>query len=71
LLDHLGLDVAAKEIRSAVDQSIQKGFSTSDLSPKEAFSTSEVGTYIANYITNGAEESVSTRNRWIGLSTII
>lgn len=71
MLDHLGLDLAAKEIRSAVDQSIQKGFSTGDLSPKEAFSTSEVGTYIANYITNGAEESVSTRNRWIGLSTII
>lgn len=73
LLEHLGLHEEAKTIEAAVEKSLVLGITTEDLKKKDAFaaSTSKVGDFIADYITNPEDSNLNFKNIYMGQSTII
>jgi 3-isopropylmalate dehydrogenase len=50
LLDGLNLTVEAQEVRDAVAHSMEEGIVTEDIAEGKAYSTSEVGDWIASTI---------------------
>lgn len=73
LLKHLGLDEEADAIERAVEKSIALGITTKDIKRKTqtSTSTSKVGDFIADYITNQDDSNMNFRNIYLGQSTII
>lgn len=73
LLKHLGLDEEADAIERAVEKSIALGITTKDIKRKTqtSTSTSKVGDFIADYITNQDDSNMNFRNIHMGQSTII
>ena len=73
LLKHLGLHEEADAIERAVEKSIALGITTDDIKRKNQFSasTSKVGDFIADYITNQDDSNMNFKNIHMGQSTII
>ncbi|WBA43130.1 3-isopropylmalate dehydrogenase [Hymenobacter canadensis] len=71
LLEHLDLIEEAALVREAVDEALHNGILTSELSPVAAYSTEEVGNYIAFWIADSKEKHWNKSNVEIGVSTII
>jgi 3-isopropylmalate dehydrogenase len=68
MLEYFGLIEESKAVHEAVLHAIQNGVVTKDLKESYYYTTSDVGTYICNYIDR---ESVLNNNIEIGQSTII
>lgn len=71
LLRHLGLQDEAESIETAVEKSLELGFTTEDLKPENPLSTSKVGDFIADYILNPEDTNRNFKNIHAGQSTII
>ncbi|MFD0964875.1 3-isopropylmalate dehydrogenase [Pseudofulvibacter geojedonensis] len=71
LLDHFGLTEEADVIREASEKSIELGICTPDLIPNSTYTTTNVGEFIEEYITNINELSLNSDNMEVGQSTII
>ena len=73
LLEHLGLNEEADAIERAVDKSIALGITTKDIKRKNqvSASTSKVGDFVADYITNQDDSNMNFKNIHMGQSTII
>ncbi|RMB56953.1 3-isopropylmalate dehydrogenase [Dokdonia sinensis] len=71
LLRHLNLNKEADRVEEAVEKSLELGFSTVDINPKNPLSTSKVGDFIADYILNPEDTNRNFKNIHVGQSTII
>lgn len=72
LLDHFGLDEEAALIRTAVNKSLQLQITTPDLNTKyDHITTTKVGDFIEDFISNPNETNLNFTNIHIGQSTII
>lgn len=73
LLEHLGLHEEADAIERAVEKSLVLGITTEDIKGASNFSvsTSKVGDFIADYITNQEDSNMNFKNIHMGQSTII
>jgi 3-isopropylmalate dehydrogenase len=73
LLDYLGLNEEADAIERAVEKSLVLGITTKDIKRKsqKSTTTSKVGDFIADYITNQDDSNMNFRNIHMGQSTII
>ncbi len=73
LLYHLGLNEEADAIERAVEKSIALGITTKDIKRKtqKSTTTSKVGDFIADYITNQDDSNMNFQNIHMGQSTII
>ncbi|PQJ80326.1 3-isopropylmalate dehydrogenase [Polaribacter porphyrae] len=73
LLEHLGLEEEADAIERAVEKSIALGITTKDIKRKtqKSTTTSKVGDFIADYITNQDDSNMNFKNIHMGQSTII
>lgn len=72
LLDHFGLFEEASRIREAVDKSLQLSITTPDLDSKyDNITTSKVGDFIEDYISNPNDTNLNYTNIHLGQSTII
>ncbi|MHB0755571.1 3-isopropylmalate dehydrogenase [Polaribacter sp. M15] len=73
LLYYLGLNEEADAIERAVEKSIALGITTKDIKRKtqKSTTTSKVGDFIADYITNQDDSNMNFQNIHMGQSTII
>ncbi|MGN7864060.1 3-isopropylmalate dehydrogenase [Chryseobacterium sp.] len=71
MLDHLGLQPAASKLRQSVEHAIENKYVTIDLNTKQYYSTSEVGSFIADYIRYSEKSYYNFENVKIGKSTIV
>lgn len=72
MLEHFGLYREADLVKKAVQQTLDKRILTQDLTPiTTAYSTGQVGTYIAYCVLEGAADIPHKDNIEVGLSTII
>lgn len=73
LLYHLGLNEEADAIERAVEKSIALGITTKDIKRKtqKSTTTSKVGDFVADYITNQDDSNMNFQNIHMGQSTII
>ncbi|REC42894.1 3-isopropylmalate dehydrogenase [Chryseobacterium pennipullorum] len=71
MLDHLGLQSAAGKLKQSVEHAIENKYVTIDLNTKQYYSTSEVGSFIADYIRYSEKSYYNFENVKIGKSTIV
>lgn len=73
MLQHLGLHEEAAAVERAVSKSILLGITTEDIKGKNNYvaSTSKVGDFIADYISNQGDSNLNFQNIHMGQSTII
>ncbi|WP_242918497.1 3-isopropylmalate dehydrogenase [Pontibacter liquoris] len=72
MLEHFGLQTEADLVKKAVQQALDKKILTPDLtSPAEAYTTEQVGTFIAYFVQEGADDLPHKENIEVGMSTII
>ncbi|GAB7256159.1 3-isopropylmalate dehydrogenase [uncultured Polaribacter sp.] len=73
MLEHLGLHEEADAIERAVEKSLLLGITTEDIKGKNKYpaSTSKVGDFIADYISNQEDSNLNFKNIHMGQSTII
>ncbi len=71
MLDHLGLQAAANKLRQSVEHAIENKYVTIDLNTKQYYSTSEVGSFIADHIQYSEKSYYNFENVKIGKSTIV
>lgn len=71
LLNHLGLLEEAAAVEHAVEKSLELGITTEDINPTQAFGTSKVGDFIADYILHEPDDNINLKNINLGRSTII
>ncbi|PXW17905.1 3-isopropylmalate dehydrogenase [Chryseobacterium sp. CBTAP 102] len=71
MLDHLNLQNAADKLRQSVEQAIENKYVTIDLNTKQYYSTSEVGSFIADHIRYSEKSYYNFENIKIGKSTIV
>lgn len=71
LLDYLQLNVAAEKLRQSVEHAIESKFVTVDLNAEQNYSTSEVGDFIADYISFSEKSYYNYENIQLGKSTIV
>ena len=72
LLEHFGLFEEAETIKEGVEKSLKLGITTPDLGEKhERITTSKVGDFIADYISNPSDSNHNFSNIHLGQSTII
>ena len=72
LLEHFGLKMEAGLIRSAVEKSLELGITTPDLNSSNIqVTTSNVGDFIEDFITNPEDSNMNFTNIHMGQSTII
>ncbi|UOU97580.1 3-isopropylmalate dehydrogenase [Chryseobacterium daecheongense] len=71
MLDYLHLDHAANKLREAVEHAIENKYVTIDLHANQHYSTSEVGSFIADYIKYSEKSYYNFENVKIGKSTIV
>ncbi|MGE8432609.1 3-isopropylmalate dehydrogenase [Chryseobacterium joostei] len=71
MLDHLGLQAAANKLRQSVEHAIENKYVTIDLNKKQYYSTSEVGSFIADHIRYSEKSYYNFENVKIGKSTIV
>jgi 3-isopropylmalate dehydrogenase len=71
LLDHFSLHDEAEDIRIAVEKSIELNISTPDLNSKNHFSTTNVGSFLSDFILDDDNTFYNKNNIDLGQSTII
>ncbi|MDR3025291.1 3-isopropylmalate dehydrogenase [Chryseobacterium sp.] len=71
MLDHLNLHAAAEKLRQSVEHAIENKYVTVDLNTKQYYSTSEVGSFIADHIRYSGKSYYNFENIKIGKSTIV
>ena len=72
LLDHFNLNEEADLVREAVEKSLKLHVTTPDINKKfKDVSTTKVGDFIENYITNKNDTNLNFKNIHLGQSTII
>jgi 3-isopropylmalate dehydrogenase len=71
MLDYLELPEAADKLRRAVEHAIENRYVTVDLNAEQHYSTSEVGSFIADYIKYSEKSYYNFENIKIGKSTIV
>ena len=73
LLEYLGLQEEADAIERAVEKSLAIGITTKDIKRKtqKYTTTSKVGDFVADYITNQDDSNMNFKNIYMGQSTII
>ncbi|WP_223598649.1 3-isopropylmalate dehydrogenase [Chryseobacterium sp. GVT01B] len=71
MLDHLNLHAAAEKLRQSVEHAIENKYVTIDLNTKQYYSTSEVGSFIADHIRYSEKSYYNFENIKIGKSTIV
>lgn len=71
LLEHFELFEEAEEIKEAVEKAIDLNIITPDLNKTNHFSTTNVGNFISDYITDGGNAFYNKNNINLGQSTII
>ncbi|MBB6330157.1 3-isopropylmalate dehydrogenase [Chryseobacterium sediminis] len=71
MLDHLNLHAAADKLRQSVEHAIENKYVTIDLNTKQYYSTSEVGSFIADHIRYSEKSYYNFENIKIGKSTIV
>ncbi len=72
LLEHFGLYDEAELVKDAVEKSLKLGITTPDLGTKhDKITTSKVGDFIADYISNPNDSNRNFSNIHLGQSTII
>lgn len=71
MLDYLHLGHAANKLREAVEHAIENKYVTIDLHADQHYSTSEVGSFIADYIKYSEKSYYNFENIKIGKSTIV
>ncbi|TZF98509.1 3-isopropylmalate dehydrogenase (plasmid) [Chryseobacterium panacisoli] len=71
MLDHLNLQAAADKLRQSVEHAIENKYVTIDLNTKQYYSTSEVGSFIADHIRYSEKSYYNFENIKIGKSTIV
>lgn len=71
LLKHLDLHKEAEAVERAVEKSLELEITTGDINPKNPFTTSKVGDFIADYITHPNDSNINYKNVHMGQSTII
>jgi len=71
MLDHLNLQAAASKLRQSVEHAIENKYVTVDLNTKQYYSTSEVGSFIADHIRYSEKSYYNFENIKIGKSTIV
>jgi 3-isopropylmalate dehydrogenase len=72
LLDHFNLHKEAELIRNAIDKSLKLNITTPDLNvDSDAISTSKVGDFVEDFISNPNDTSLNFSNIHLGQSTII
>ncbi|WP_343608530.1 3-isopropylmalate dehydrogenase [Chryseobacterium oranimense] len=71
MLDYLELPEAADKLRRAVEHAIENRYVTVDLNSEQHYSTSEVGSFIADYIKYSEKSYYNFENIKIGKSTIV
>ena len=71
MLDYLKLDQAAEKLRQSVEYAIENKYVTVDLNSQQPYSTSEVGCFIADYITYSEKSYYNFENVKLGKSTIV
>lgn len=72
LLDHFQLHDEANLVRKAVDKSLKLQITTPDLNPdNDSITTSKVGDFIEDFISNPNETNMNFTNIYLGQSTII
>jgi len=71
LLDHFELNEEAQDIRAAVEKSIELNLTTPDLNNTNHFSTTNVGSFISDYVMDEDKTNYNKHNIDLGQSTII
>ena len=71
LLRYLDLHKEAAAVEAAVEKSLELQFTTIDINPENPFTTSKVGDFIADYISNPEDSNHNFENIFAGQSTII
>ena len=71
LLEHFDLHEEAALINRAVEKSLELEISTPDINSKSKFTTTKVGTFIADFIQYPEDSNINYHNIHIGQSTII
>nr|WP_315028228.1 3-isopropylmalate dehydrogenase [uncultured Chryseobacterium sp.] len=71
MLDHLNLNPAADKLRQSVEHAIENKYVTIDLNTTQYYSTSEVGSFIADHIKYSEKSYYNFENVKIGKSTIV
>ena len=71
LLDHFGLHDEADDIRYAVEKSIELNITTPDLNTTNHFSTTNVGSFLSDFILDDDNTFYNKNNIDLGQSTII
>ncbi|SEW17169.1 3-isopropylmalate dehydrogenase [Chryseobacterium wanjuense] len=71
MLDYLKLEQAAEKLRKSVEYAIENKYVTVDLKAEQPYSTSEVGSFIADYIKFSEKSYYNFENVKIGKSTIV
>jgi 3-isopropylmalate dehydrogenase len=71
MLDYLQLDHAAEKLRESVEHAIENKYVTVDLNAEQPYSTSEVGSFIVDYIKYSEKTYYNFENVKIGKSTIV
>jgi 3-isopropylmalate dehydrogenase len=65
------LNHAANKLRESVEYAIENKYVTVDLNEEQPYSTSEVGSFIADYIKYSEKSYYNFENVKIGKSTIV
>lgn len=71
MLDYLKLEQAAEKLRKSLEYAIENKYVTVDLKAEQPYSTSEVGSFIADYIKFSEKSYYNFENVKIGKSTIV
>ncbi|WP_370898351.1 3-isopropylmalate dehydrogenase [Chryseobacterium gossypii] len=71
MLDYLNLGGAADKLKQSVAHAIENNYVTVDLNSRQYYSTSEVGSFIADYIRFSEKSYYNFENVRIGKSTIL
>ncbi|ARS35647.1 3-isopropylmalate dehydrogenase [Pontibacter actiniarum] len=72
MLEHFGLQQEADLVRRSVQVALDKKIVTQDLTPPTlAYSTEQVGAFIAYCVLGGAVEGLHKKNMEVGMSTVI
>lgn len=71
MLDYLKLEQAGEKLRQSVEYAIENKYVTADLNTEQHYSTGEVGSFIADYITYSEKSYYNFENIKLGKSTIV
>lgn len=66
MLHHLNLHKEAQAIEIALEKSLELHITTADINPKNPFTTTKVGDFIADYSTHPKDTNINYKNVHMG-----